>query len=137
MVETGVTDACPCGSDKTLAKCCQRFISGEKLPKTPEQLMRSRFVAYALGGHGDYLLRTWHPATAAGLAAAELSEKSQDWIRLEVLAKSRQGDTGMVEFNAWYRDETGGESVLHERSEFSLVAGRWLYVGGVVDDKAG
>ncbi|HSG62441.1 MAG TPA: SEC-C metal-binding domain-containing protein, partial [Pseudomonadales bacterium] len=47
---------CPCGSNKPFAKCCDRFLSGAQHAKTPEQLMRSRFSAFFLGGYGQYLL---------------------------------------------------------------------------------
>ncbi|MGI9295045.1 MAG: YchJ family protein, partial [Pseudomonadales bacterium] len=76
---------CICGSKKASKQCCERFLSGEQQAKTPEQLMRSRFSAYALGGHGEYLLRTWFPATAKYLTAAALSESSGEWYKLEVL----------------------------------------------------
>lgn len=111
-------------------------MQGEKA-KTPEQLMRSRFTAYYLGGFGDYLLDTWFPATSKGLNAIELSEVSCDWQRLDVLDKSQSGDEGFVEFNAWFIDENGNEAVLHEKSVFTRVAGRWFYVGGEVDNTAG
>ena len=58
---------CKCGSSKLFEKCCGRFLSDGQQPRTPEQLMRSRYAAYALGNHGDYLLQTWFPATAGGL----------------------------------------------------------------------
>lgn len=92
--------------------------------------MRSRYSAYALGDHGDYLLRTWFPATARGLTAEALSRRSCDWTRLEVLAKSQDGDRGFVEFNAWFREGGGEEQLLHEKSVFQRIGGRWLYVGG-------
>lgn len=96
--------------------------------------MRSRFSAYALGGYGEYLLSTWFPATAGGLTAAQLSARSVDWQRLEVIARSQRGNEGMVEFRAWYRQLPGGEglAVMHEISEFKRVGGRWFYVGGRV-----
>ncbi len=98
--------------------------------------MRSRFSAYCLGGFGNYLLDTWFPATAKDLSAIELSTKTCDWQRLEVLNKSQTGDEGFVEFNAWFL-EGDEEKVLHEKSVFSRVQGRWLYVGGEVNDQAG
>jgi SEC-C motif-containing protein len=107
-------------------------LSGEAQAKTPEQLMRSRYSAYALGGYGEYLLATWFPATAAGLTAAALDEKTSDWDKLEVLDKSQQGDEGMVEFKAWFREGDGVQKLLHEKSVFTRVRGRWLYVGGEV-----
>lgn len=94
--------------------------------------MRSRYSAYALGGYGDYLLETWFPATAKGLTANELCLRTCDWVELEVLNKSQKGDQGMVEFNAWFHDAQGDKQVLHEKSVFQRINGRWLYVGGEV-----
>jgi len=128
---------CPCCSGKTFSQCCAKRLLQQEKAKTPEQLMRSRFSAYYLGGFGDYLLATWFPATAQGLSAIELSQKSCDWQRLDVLNKSQSGDDGFVEFNAWFIDENGDEAVLHEQSVFKRIAGSWLYVGGEVDDRAG
>jgi SEC-C motif domain protein len=128
---------CVCGSNKLFNKCCDRFLGGRQQAKTPEQLMRSRYSAYCLGGYGDYLLQTWFPATARGLTAEVLSQRSRDWVRLEVLEKSQQGDRGFVEFNAWFRRDNGDEDVLHEKSVFQRVGGRWLYVGGEVSSEPG
>jgi len=124
--------SCVCGSNKGFEKCCGRFLCGGQQPKTPEQLMRSRYSAYALGDHGDYLLRTWFPATARGLNEEALSRRSCDWTRLEILAKSQDGDRGLVEFNAWFRQGGGEEKLLHEKSVFQRMGGRWFYVGGEV-----
>lgn len=132
-----MTSLCVCGSNKVFGKCCGRFLGGEAPPRTPEQLMRSRYTAYALGNHGDYLLKTWFPATARGLTAESLSERSCDWLRLEILAKSQEGDQGFVEFNAWFRQGDGAEQVLHEKSVFQRISGRWLYVGGEVNSTPG
>ena len=99
--------------------------------------MRSRYSAYTLGGHGDYLLETWFPATAKGLTAEELSLRTCDWNELEVLNKSQKGDQGTVEFNAWFDNDQGDKQVLHEKSVFQRINGRWLYVGGEVDSTPG
>jgi SEC-C motif-containing protein len=123
---------CLCGSNKPFAACCARFLGGAEQARTPEQLMRSRYCAYALGGHGDYLLRTWFPPTARGLTAPELSQRSGEWLQLDVLARQQRGDKGFVEFRARYRDSDGREQVMHEKSVFQRSAGRWLYVGGEV-----
>lgn len=128
-----MSQSCPCGSGKTLDRCCGPLLSGAAQAKTPVQLMRSRYSAYALGGRGDYLLRTWFPATARGLSAGMLSRRDRDWLRLEVIDKRQRGDEGFVEFRAWYRDPDGREHIMHEKSVFQRSAGRWLYVGGEVD----
>ena len=79
--------------------------------------MRSRFSAFALGLDA-YLLASWHPDTRP--ATLELDDTV--WRRLQIVDVS--GD--VVEFRASYR---GG--VLHERSRFAQVDGRWLYVNPV------
>ena len=57
-----LSGACPCGLAATYDDCCGRLHRGQARAATPEQLMRSRFSAYAV--HDEpYLLRTWHPAT--------------------------------------------------------------------------
>jgi len=132
-----MADLCICDSGKEFGKCCARFLDDQQLPRTPEQLMRSRYSAYALGGHGEYLLQSWFPATAGKLTAELLSQRSHNWFRLEILAKSQQGDQGWVEFNAWYHDPEGLEQVLHEKSVFQRSAGRWFYVGGEVSSSPG
>ena len=75
---------CICGSGKAFSECCEPLLSGKMPAKTPEQLMRSRYSAYAFGGYGDYLLKTWFAPMAKGLTAQALSEKAQQWVSLEV-----------------------------------------------------
>ena len=128
-----MADLCICGSAKAFDSCCGRFLSGGEQAKTPEQLMRSRYSAYALGDYGEYLLRSWFPATARDLSAAALSRRDCDWVKLEVLSKSQSGDSGQVEFKAWFRTEGGDLNVLHEKSVFTRVAGRWFYIGGEIE----
>ena len=64
--------------------------------------MRSRYSAYALGLL-DYLLATWHPSTAPG----DLELDAVKWLGLEVKTAAAQGDAGVVEFVARYRDSNG------------------------------
>ncbi|MDW3094810.1 MAG: YchJ family metal-binding protein [Gammaproteobacteria bacterium] len=122
---------CPCGSTKLLDCCCGLLHSGEKYAKTPKQLMRSRYSAYALGGLGEYLLSTWHPKMIEGLSVAALSEKSNTWLRLDIIDYSQQGDEGIVEFKAYYVSKENSENYLHERSYFQRLNGRWFYVSAV------
>lgn len=125
---------CICGKSKPFGACCEPLLSGRQYAKTPEQLMRSRYSAYALGGYGGYLLATWLSVTAQGLTAEELSEKSLDWQKLRVISSSQKGDAGTVEFEAWYRKSLNSNEldVMHEVSEFVRIQSRWLYVGGRV-----
>jgi SEC-C motif-containing protein len=124
---------CLCGSGKLWNKCCGRFLDQKKLPKTPEQLMRSRYSAYAVGGYGDYLYGSWFPATAEGVSPADLSIRENDWVGLEVIAKTQKGDEATVEFKAYYRnkgtDESEAIKCMHERSAFKRIQGKWYYLG--------
>jgi SEC-C motif-containing protein len=121
---------CVCLSGDQYAQCCGRFHSGAAEAATAEQLMRSRYSAFALLD-ADYLRRTWHPDTAP----QDLNlDPGLQWRRLDILATAGGGpfDTaGTVEFQARYRQ--GAErGVLHELSRFARVDGRWYYVDGDV-----
>lgn len=94
--------------------------------------MRSRYTAYALGGHGHYLLATWFPPTARGLTPRQLSRRDREWTRLEIIAREQHGDQGWVEFRAYYLESGGAQQVMHEKSVFQRSGGRWFYVGGEV-----
>lgn len=90
--------------------------------------MRSRYSAFALGGHGDYLLETWHPGSAGNHTAASLSAKTLDWQGLRILDFRHKGNEGMVKFEARYLDDEGKHGLLQEVSRFIRVNGVWLYL---------
>lgn len=128
MTEAVISDQkCPCGSGLALTVCCGRWLHGDAMAPTAEDLMRSRYTAYVLGLY-DYLLATWHPSTRpASLGGTELN-----WIGLKILTTS-QGLTddsrGIVEFAASYEDRGKGKCLI-ERSRFVQENGQWLYVDG-------
>ncbi|SFJ38889.1 SEC-C motif-containing protein [Amycolatopsis sacchari] len=119
---------CPCGSGETYGACCGRLHRGEASASTAEQLMRSRFSAFA-AGETDYLLRTWHPHTRP--PTLEL-DPGLRWTRLDVLSASGGlfDPAGEVEFRAHYRQD-GRPRSMHERSTFTRVDGQWVYVSAV------
>nr|WP_243850536.1 YchJ family metal-binding protein [Modestobacter marinus] len=109
--------------------CCGRLHDGTATAATAEQLMRSRYSAYAVGDAG-YLLRTWHSTTRPRTLDLEPAVR---WTGLEVLATS--GGTllapeGTVEFRAHHR-AGGVRGAQHERSRFTREDGQWRYVDGV------
>ena len=124
--------SCPCGSGTSYDACCGRLHRGAAQAVTAEELMRSRYAAYAVGDT-DHLYRTWHPRTRPEQPATQ-AEGGLTWHGLEILdtvAGGPDDDTGEVEFRARYRAGTvTGE--LHERSRFARRAGRWVYVDGDV-----
>jgi SEC-C motif domain protein len=117
---------CPCGSGEPVAACCGRLHSGQVRAATAEQLMRSRFSAFALGEQA-YLLSSWHPSTRPKRLRLD---PASEWTHLEIVGRTGGGpfDTeGTVEFRAHHR--AGGETgVLHENSRFVREDGAWLYV---------
>ncbi len=125
---------CRCDSGKPFARCCGPFLSGQEQARTPKQLMRSRYTAYALGGHGDYLIRTWHPSTLGPVTADSLDDASLQWTGLEILDDDQKGDRGRVDFKATYVDAEGRTHIHHEHSAFLRVQGRWLYLDGKMRD---
>jgi SEC-C motif-containing protein len=119
---------CPCLSGLTYDDCCGRLHAGLATAQTAEQLMRSRYSAFAVGD-AVYLLQTWHPTTRP--SSLELDDRR--WYRLDVLA-TRAGSPfeteGVVEFEAFYRT-SGGAGSQHETSRFAREGGLWFYVDGV------
>ncbi|WP_432070195.1 YchJ family protein [Streptomyces sp. AA1529] len=123
--------ACPCGAAR-YAACCGRFHHDEAVPATAEELMRSRYAAFALADTG-YLLRTWHPDTRP--AHLDLSGAPR-WTGLEILATSGGSAfhrEGTVTFRAHHRGADGAPGTQQERSRFVRLDGAWRYLDGAVD----
>ena len=120
---------CVCGSGKTYAMCCGRYLDGGEAAPDAQALMRSRYAAYALG-RNDYLLVTWHASTRPSAAALAADAAAVKWIGLEVMRyEYAGGDSAVVEFVARYR-EGGRAHRLRETSRFAREAGRWFYLDG-------
>lgn len=133
-----MSERCPCGSGESFKKCCKRLISGKASAATPQELMRSRYSAYATGAV-EYLIKTTIPSRRADLDAGDLKAwcGQTEWTGLTVI-RSGLGpkgiDTGYVEFVAFYNH--GGETLRHhEYSTFRKVDYRWYYdEGRIIDD---
>jgi SEC-C motif-containing protein len=97
--------------------------------------MRSRYTAYALGDV-LHLIRTTDPEgphhrADRGTWAEELRAycAAVDFVALEVLDASAEGDEGFVHFRA-HLEQRGQRSVQEERSRFRRRKRRWLYTDG-------
>jgi SEC-C motif-containing protein len=110
------------------AECCEPKISGKEDASTPEQLMRSRYTAYATGAI-DYLVRTTHPKTRNRFSRKDIENwsKSNRWIKLEVIQAS--GD--QVEFKAYYAQGLAPVQIHLEHSKFRQEKGKWYYLDHV------
>ena len=76
---------CYCCSSKPFNECCEPFIKGVKYPNSAEQLMRSRFSAYATA-HYQYILETYTKEKQLALSVEELAKSAQGatWFALKV-----------------------------------------------------
>ncbi|WP_433872720.1 YchJ family protein [Saccharopolyspora sp. CA-218241] len=119
---------CPCGLGEPFADCCAPLHAGERRAATAEQLMRSRYSAFAVGDRA-YLLASWHPSTRPG--GLDL-DPEQRWVGLDVLDRTGGGPfdaDGTVRFRAHYRLR-GRAGSLTETSRFRRAGTSWYYVDG-------
>ena len=126
-------DPCPCQSNVAFGDCCQPILDGGAAAQTPQQLMRSRYTGYYLGKL-SYLLESWHPQTRP----ASLDHGSSGiWVGLEVIDSKTEasGDEGMVEFRAKMIHNNLLE-LLHEKSLFNKIEGRWYYHSGELRNRS-
>lgn len=127
---------CYCCSGKEFEDCCQPFIEGKTKPKTAEELMRSRYSAYATAAT-EYLIRTTHPSFRKFHDAETIENwaRSCDWQKLEIISKTEgeaKDKKGIVEFKAYFLDENKQLQIHHEISKFQKELGKWFFVEGKI-----
>ncbi|HLV21388.1 MAG TPA: YchJ family protein [Polyangiaceae bacterium] len=124
---------CVCGTGESTETCCLPLIRGERRAETAEQLMRSRYTAYALG-EIDHIIGSHDPERVDDVdrASTEAWSKQAEWLGLEILGTEAGGphdDAGTVDFLARYKMR--GVVVPHrERAEFRKHDGHWVFVDG-------
>ncbi|GKT12927.1 MAG: SEC-C motif domain protein [Thiomicrorhabdus sp.] len=94
-------ELCLCGSGKYYQSCCEPFHKCSEYPETAEQLMRSRYVAFAKKLKA-YLLKTWHSTTQPETL---VFESNLTWYKLVINSKKRgrkKDKEGWVTFTAYY-----------------------------------
>lgn len=123
-------DSCPCGGARYDA-CCGALHRGARQAATAEELMRSRYAAYAVG-EPAHLFRTWHPRTRPRDVTTDRGLRWTGLRILDTVAGGAADATGVVEFEATF-DAATGPGRVHERSAFSRRASRWVYDGPVED----
>ena len=129
---------CPCGSNSLFMACCQPFItkiSNKKTPNTPstpEQLMRSRFSAYAIKD-GQYIFDTYAEKQRLEHSVDDIQSWADECLWLALVVHKAVDD--IVDFSAYYvLQNTLCE--LREISTFCLEQDpntdkkQWRYIGG-------
>ena len=112
---------CPCGSDFPYIDCCGPLIRGTGFADTAEDLMRSRYTAFA-NQNWEYLVLTSHPEEKKEMARLESSliDEDAEWKKLEIAGTrkgGREDNEGQVDFLAHYI-KNGTPQTLRESSRF-------------------
>ncbi|WP_151798071.1 YchJ family protein [Acinetobacter bereziniae] len=127
---------CPCGSAQ-YSQCCQPLHSGQKKAQTAEQLMKSRYSAFAKQEIA-YIVAT----TALGqqqaldVQAIVAWSKSNHWLKLEVVQAKEKLDKNhaQVEFKAHFHDGQQTQ-IHHEVSHFVYHVGQWYFLDPTTDQQ--
>lgn len=119
---------CPCCSQLDYENCCEPIHKRVYYASSAEQLMRSRYSAFAMQ-NGQYLWETTAPLQRKFHPEKEYQSwaEANKWIKLEIVNLPR---IDQVEFKAIYQDENGQLQVHHELSKFEQINGKWYYVSG-------
>lgn len=133
---------CPCGADRTYSLCCQPFILAEKQVTSPEQLMRSRYSAYAVNAP-EYIYRTYTIESQAEQSIDDIKQWASvtKWLKLIIHQTSNykvdltNKDYAHVEFSAFYQ-HLGRLWQMREKSNFILENKAWRYHNGDVSESA-
>ena len=121
---------CPCGLKASYHDCCGRFIEGDQLPETAEQLMRSRYTAYSQA-NVDYIAKTMRGAALKDFnpEQAKAWAEQVQWLGLTVTDRQSQGDCATVTFIARCFMGDQRQNII-EKSEFQKIEDRWYYFDG-------
>ncbi|MDN3651242.1 YchJ family protein [Thalassotalea ponticola] len=126
-----LTQPCPCGSNKPLQQCCLVFIEGRDIAQSAEQLMRSRYTAYALG-NANYIAQTYAKAQQRNNSEADIQAwiEQTHWLGLTIEDTNySDNEQHFVQFVAsyLYQDQI---RQLQENSRFIKEDGHWRYIDG-------
>jgi SEC-C motif-containing protein len=138
---------CPCGSDISFKQCCFLLINKEEKAQSPEQLMRSRYSAYATKA-ADYIYQTYAESSRALQSISDISAwaKETKWLKLIIHSASNydvsrniasvkkqhnEQNLPTVCFSAYYQHQ-GEYFLMKETSRFILEESQWRYLDGEV-----
>lgn len=114
-----LTQPCFCGSNCNFTACCQPYIDKVKPVETAEQLMRSRFSAYALG-NAQYIYDTYAKSSRAAQSVEDINDWSRSciWLALNIYPVANnpiKTTEQFVEFSVFYITN----NILYELQENS------------------
>ncbi|MGN1393532.1 MAG: YchJ family protein [Succinivibrionaceae bacterium] len=128
MTKTLNDETCPCGSNLKYKDCCGRFLGSKDLPSDdPEELLRSRYLAYKIGD-GDYLLKSWHKDFRPKITPKKLIADSKNIVftGLKVIEKDCKGNDALIIYELRWRIGTIKQMEIC-KSCFKKVDNNWFY----------
>lgn len=128
--------SCPCGSAQ-YSQCCQPLHSGQKKAQTAEQLMKSRYSAFAKQEIA-YIVATTALGQQQALDVQAIAawSKSNQWLKLEVVQAKEKLDKNhaQVEFKAHFHDGQQMQ-IHHEVSHFVYHVDQWYFLDPTTDQQ--
>lgn len=132
--------SCPCGAE-LYSECCQPLHLGQKKAETAEQLMRSRYSAFAKH-EIDYIVKTTALGQQHALDVQAIADwsKANQWLKLEVIQAQEKLDKNhaQVEFKAHYADAKNADQSVqthHEVSHFVKHENTWYFLDPTTDQQ--
>jgi len=123
---------CPCGSNNKYSECCEPIHLKKVEAQTPEQLMRSRYSAYALN-KADYIYQTYAKSSQKEQSIEEIKAWAEEtnWLNLNVKSSSEYKNTThpTVTFEAIYKNNNIFYK-MKETSRFIKEIKVWRYIDG-------
>ena len=124
---------CPCGKG-SYTQCCEPLHLGTAKALTAEQLMRSRYSAFALQ-QIDYIVQTTALGQQTALHKDSIAEwsKQNQWLGLEVVNANEKLDKthAQVEFKAHYHD--GQKPKFTTRFHILFITSKMVFLDPTVD----
>lgn len=121
---------CPCGVGH-YETCCQPLHLGQAVATTAQQLMRSRYSAFAKH-EIDYLVKTTALGQQHVLDVKAISDwsKANQWLKLDIVQAQEKLDKihAQVEFKAHYVAQDQPRQIHHEVSHFVQQNGQWYFL---------
>lgn len=121
---------CLCGSGLSYEQCCMPLLTECNKAQNAEQLMRSRFVAYAMA-NANYIVKTYVEEIANTILIDEIKSWALEnkWVKLTVHSTDLSAYPALVEFSAFYiNQKTLFE--MREVSRFVKEYDEWKYQDG-------
>jgi len=135
---------CYCGSEQSFNLCCGAIIEDRAIANTPEQLMRSRYSAYAIAD-ANYIFNTYALSTKQSQSLEDIQQwaKHTKWLKLEVhssddisledIIVTESTLPAKVHFTATYIADKKFHR-MSEHSNFIVEQQRWRYLDGEVTE---